>query len=98
MLNRFFTLIVLLALVNTSCSQNRTYLTEQEKAWNPYKEGQILVFGTSDGQMDTVAITRVEDKRFPDGIGALENERLRVLVRLNNPSIAKKPVEVTFLN
>jgi hypothetical protein len=97
MLNRFFTMVVLLGLVNTSCSQNRTYLTEQEKAWNPYIEGQVLVFGTSGGNMDTLVITRVEDKRFPDGIGALQNERLRVLVKIKNSPISTKPIEVMLI-
>ncbi len=34
-----------------SCSQNRTYLTGEEKAWNPYRKGQILVFGTPEVQI-----------------------------------------------
>ena len=98
-MHRIFILVTaLLAFINVSCSQNRTYLTEQEKEWNPYREGQILIFGTSDGRADTMAITRVEDKRFPDGIGALENERLGVLVRISSPSISKKPIDVMLLH
>jgi len=98
MVNRaIVTISVMITLVNMSCSQNRTYLTEQEKAWNPYKEGQILVFGAVDGHTDTLVITKAEDKRFPDGIGALQNERLRVLVRVNDPGISKKSIEVMLL-
>jgi len=65
------TVVILLPLANISCSQNRTYLTEQEKAWNPYKQRQVLVFGTTDGRRDTLTITMAEANRFPDGIGAL---------------------------
>lgn len=97
MLNRFFTMVVLLALVNTSCSQNRTYLTEREIAWNPYKTGQVLIFRTVEGRTDTLLITNAEDKHFPEGIGALRNERLEVLVRINSPSVSKRPIEVTLL-
>jgi hypothetical protein len=90
-------IVVLVTLVNISCSQDRTYLTEQEKAWNPYKGGQVLVFGTVDGHTDTLKITKVEEKRFPDGIGSLQNERLRVLVRVNNLTVSQQPIEVMFL-
>lgn len=87
----------MLTLVNISCSQSRTYLTDQEKAWNPYKEGQVLVFAKVNGSSDTMKITRAEDKQFPDGIGALQNERLRVLVTIKDLSVSKKPIEVTLL-
>lgn len=87
---------VIFTVVSMSCSQNRTYLTDQEKAWNPYKEGQILIFGTADGDLDTILITKAEGNRFPDGIGVLQNERLRVLVRIN-PSVSKKAFDVVLL-
>lgn len=88
---------VMFTLVTMACSQDRTYLTVDERAWNRYKEGQMLVFGTVEGRMDTLRITEVEGNRFPDGIGALQNERFRVLVRINNPSGSKRAIEVTLL-
>jgi hypothetical protein len=97
-LKLLITKTVLLAVINFSCSQNRTYLTDLEKAWNPYKEGQVLVFGTSNGLTDTLEITKAEDKQFADGIGAPGNERLNVLVRLHNLSVSKNPIEVTLFN
>ena len=82
---------------NISCSQNRTYLTEQEKAWNTYKKGQALIFESFDGRTDTLTVTEADDKRFPDGFGAEKNERLRVLARLDNQSTSRKPFEITLL-
>jgi hypothetical protein len=97
MLNRLFITFVLIALVNTSCSQNRTYLTKGQTAWNPYKTGQVLIFGTAEGHTDTLVIANAEDKHFPEGIGAPRNERLEVLVRINSPSVSKRPIEVPLL-
>ena len=91
------TVTVFFTIVNMSCSQNRTYLTQQEKAWNPYKGAQVLVFEAVNGRTDTLEITRVEDKQFPDGLGALQNERLRVLVRISNLKVSKRPIEVMLL-
>lgn len=90
-------MFLVLAFGNNSCSQSRTFLTQEEKAWNPYREGQILVFGTVGGYIDTLKISSVEDDQFPEGLGALQNERLRVLATLKNRSIAKGPIEVSIL-
>jgi hypothetical protein len=87
---------ILLMQATVSCSQSRTYLTEQEKGWNPYTKGQVLVFMAEDGRTDTLTISAVEDKQFPDGIGARQNERLRVLARVR-ASVAKSPIEVVVL-
>jgi hypothetical protein len=89
--------IIILSLVDMGCSQNRTYLTERDIVWNPYSAGQVLIFQSNDGAIDTIAITQVEDKRFPDGLGAETNERLRVLAKLNNRSNSKVSSEVRFL-
>ena len=89
--------ITILSLVGIGCSQNRTYLTERDKIWNPYKEGQVLIFQSSNGEIDTIVITQIEDKRFPDGLGAETNERLRVLAKLDNQSISRVPFESRFL-
>jgi hypothetical protein len=97
MINTSLILIMLVMLVNMSCSQNRTYLTDQEKAWNAYREGQVLVFGTTDGRIDTVTVNEVQDRRFPDGLGAETNERLRVLATVNSGFGSEKRIEVRFL-
>jgi hypothetical protein len=93
----FVTVFAMLTLGNLSCSQNRTFLTQEEKAWNPYEIGQKLIFGTLDGRRDTMEITKSSDMQFADGIGSLQNERLNVLARIRDLTISRKPIEVTLL-
>jgi hypothetical protein len=85
------------SIVCIGCSQDRSYLATPDKAWNPYKAGSILIFTSSQGRTDTITITKIEDNRFPDGLGAEMNERLRVLAKLYNRSISKGVVEVRLL-
>lgn len=61
------TILVLLA----SCNENRTYLTEEEKGWNPYEKGQTLVFESREGILDSVFIEDVK-YTFPDGLGVVD--------------------------
>jgi hypothetical protein len=91
-------LVSMFLLVTSSSCQNRTYLTDQEKAWNPYKSGQHLLFWIADGRIDSLVVTRSEANLFPDGLGALQNERLSVLVMITNLSISKVPIEVTLVH
>ena len=90
--------IIMLTIVNMGCSQQRSFLTEQERLWNPYKVGQRLVFGTKGGLVDTVEITKVLDNQFPDGVGSLQNERLRVFAKVKSGFSSKERREVIWLN
>lgn len=64
-------IIGFLLFVTTSCFQNRTYLTDEEKSWNPYKIGQVLVFESSNFEKDTIIIEDIEFG-FPDGFGIVD--------------------------
>ena len=77
--------IFLILVCSQSCAQNKELLTEDEKIWNPYKQGQILIFESSNNEQDTVKIIDIQEV-FPDGLGTITyNERLRVLARHNTP-------------
>lgn len=89
--------IAIISFIGVACTQNRTYLTDLDKAWNPYKQGQVLIFGSSAGEVDTIEIQRIEDNRFPDGLGAPKNERLRILARLGKQSKSNVKQEVRLL-
>jgi hypothetical protein len=70
---------ILLLLVFISCNQKTIYLSNEEKTWNPYKEGQILIFESSKNYNDTIHIEAL-DLGFPDGLGVVEkNESLFVI-------------------
>lgn len=70
--------ITLIALFIFGCSK-KTYLTDEIKAINPYKVGQRLVFESSDGLRNIIKITRVEENRFPQGLGQFQNERMVII-------------------
>lgn len=83
------TTIILLSIALSSCSQNRTYLTEEEKNWNPYKKGQVLIFELSNYEKDTIHIVDL-DFGFPDGLGVVDyNESLYVLAEPTGPDLGK---------
>ena len=74
-----FLVISFMFISITSCSQNRTYLDEEEKNWNPYKKGQVLIFESVEYGRDSIQILELEF-RFPDGLGVVDyNESLFVL-------------------
>lgn len=77
----------MLLLILWSCEQ-RIELTENEKLWNPYKEGDVLVFESSNTETDTIFVLKVEDNIFPDGPGTMKyyNERLWVFVKHTDPN------------
>lgn len=77
--------LLLLSMAFSSCSQNRTYLTDEEKSWNPYKEGQALIFESSNFDKDTILIKEVSFI-FPDGLGVVDyNQKLRTLAQHSDP-------------
>lgn len=71
---RTFVASIVLCATTICCSQTKTYLTDEERSWNPYKTGQNLVFRSSDGRYDTLEIVHVINSAFPDGFGARCNE------------------------
>lgn len=95
-MKRILAISIMMWLCCNGCSQNRTNLTDQEKKWNPYKERQLLIFGLVDGLTDTIKISSASDKIFPDGIGSLQNERLRVTALHKLPE-SNKSTELVFL-
>ncbi len=95
-MKRILAMSIMMWLCFNGCSQNRTNLTDREKKWNPYKEGQLLIFGRVDGLTDTIKIISASDNLYPDGIGSLKNERLRVLARHKLPN-SNKSTELVFL-
>lgn len=65
-------------LITASCLENNTFLSDEMKSINPYEVGQQLIFVSTYEVQDTLKITKVEDGRFPDGIGSPDNEHLIV--------------------
>lgn len=75
---RVFLLTVSTVFVLLGCFTKKTWLSDEIKNINPYKVGQELTFISSRGIVNTLRIKKVEDGRFPDGLGAFLNERLIV--------------------
>jgi hypothetical protein len=64
-----------------SCFQSKTYLTKEEKQWNPYKKGQMIVFESNTKLLDSILIEDIK-YAFPDGLGVVDkNEILDVVGR-----------------
>lgn len=82
----------------SSClNKKQTFLTEGEKSWNPYKAGQILIFKSSTGGLDSVFVNDVSYV-FPDGLGVVHfNQKLRVSVSHTDPKTGSKDSETYFL-
>lgn len=75
---RVFLLTVSTVFVFLGCFTKKTWLSDEIKSINPYKVGQELTFISSCGIVNTLRIKKVEDGRFPDGLGVFLNERLIV--------------------
>lgn len=60
------------------CAQERTYLSDEIKALNPYKRGQKLTFMSDFGVESILLITNVQDGRFSEGLGQYQNEGLEI--------------------
>lgn len=67
-----------LLMLISSCSK-KTFLSDEIKALNPYEVGQELIFESGNGLRNTITVTSVDDKRFPQGLGQFQNERMVVL-------------------
>lgn len=82
---KFVATNLFLCIAIFSCSQNVTFLTDEEKEWNPYEDGDLLVFESSNFEKDTIYIKEVAFV-FPDGIGVVDyNQSLRVLAEHTDP-------------
>lgn len=82
---RFVATNLFLCIAIFSCSQNVTFLSDEEKNWNPYEDGDLLVFESSNFEKDTIYIKEVAFV-FPDGIGVVDyNQSLRVLAEHTDP-------------
>lgn len=78
-MDKIFLIIVgLLSFCIFGCSQEKTFLSDELRNVNPYRVGQVMVFISNVSKEDTLTITKVEDGRFPDAIGAPLNEHLVV--------------------
>jgi hypothetical protein len=93
---RTFVASIFLSATTICCGQTKTYLTDEERSWNPYKTGQNLVFRSSDGRYDTLEIVHVINSTFPDGFGARSNERLRVVAN-HRAMDSNRYLELSFL-
>jgi hypothetical protein len=90
------TIITLLLIQSIiGCSKKKTWLSDEIKEIVPYNVGQRLVFEASNGIQDSIIIINIEDKRFPDGLGAPTNERLTVYA--SRPSKTDKGTKWTSL-
>ena len=67
---RFASFIVIM-IVLSSCTDNKTYLVNDEKGWNPYVKGQKIVFESREGTLDSIRISDVLHQ-FPDGLGVVD--------------------------
>ncbi len=86
--------IVMLFLIAAAC--DKSSLTSDEKSWNPYSRNQKLVFRLENGRLDTLEIWQVIDGRFPEGIGARANERLRITAK-HRETESKRSHELSLL-
>ena len=68
-MKNLFILIFLTTMI--SCNYNKTYLTDDEKSWNPYEKGQVIIFKTKTGILDSILIEEVT-YGFPDGLGVVD--------------------------
>lgn len=77
--------MLLSSLILTSCIQKKTYLTEEEKKWNPYKKGQKIIFESNEAELDSIYIDDVL-YQFPEGLGVNNQyEILSVLALSSSP-------------
>lgn len=80
-------IIILTTILLTSCGK-RIEMPESEKMWNPYKVGEVLIFKSSENELDTIKVEEINDNIFPDGPTPLKyyNESLWVFVEHTDPN------------
>ncbi len=57
----------------------RTYLSDEEKNWLPYNEGDILIFKSSSQKIDSILIEEIRDD-FPDYLGSDDFYQIRSVI------------------
>jgi len=57
-------LIISILTLNVSCTKD---LKEKERSWNPYVLNEILVFESSEKELDTITINKVIDNAISSG-------------------------------
>ena len=91
-----FYIVLILVICNSCFSQNRSFLTEEQKKWNPYRDGQVLIFKSNSNLVDSIHIIEGENLTFPDGPRLMYyNEILRVVASHELPGV-KNPVNTHF--
>jgi len=75
--------LIVISFLLIGCG-SKTYLTEDEKRYNPYKEGDVLIFQNNENKLDTIFINSINDNLFPDAPGPLKyyNESIIVSSKL----------------
>ncbi|NNC71036.1 MAG: hypothetical protein HKN90_09470, partial [Flavobacteriaceae bacterium] len=51
-------------MLNSSCVKD---LSNDDKSWNPYIEDEILVFKSSENELDSIKISKIEDNAVSSG-------------------------------
>ncbi|HMC02471.1 MAG TPA: hypothetical protein VKN14_15635 [Flavobacteriaceae bacterium] len=84
--------IIILFLIFLSGCGKEINLSEKERNWNPYQVGEILVFQSSEMELDTIFIKEIADNIFPSSTGPLKyyNESLWVYVKHTDPNYDRK--------
>ncbi|WP_192820525.1 hypothetical protein [Rufibacter sp. LB8] len=84
---RFFFLI-LLTVLSISCNQ-KVYLEKSDLQWNPYKTGDVLIFKSSENELDTLHIVNVSRKNFASSLRMEKytNEHIQVLGKYRRPKV-----------
>ena len=80
-------LIILLFILLSGCAKE-IRLSDKEKKWNPYRVGEILIFESSENELDTIFIQEINDNIFPSSNGPLKysNESLWVYAKHTDPN------------
>ena len=105
-------LIILFIILFVNCGKN-VELSDEERNWNPYRLNETLVFESSNGLIDSLTISELDDNIYPDGPGPMKyyEQKLWIFARQNsilkhNPKVKileisaespRKPSEIGFL-
>ena len=96
-MNKKYNIVFLaITMLILSCSENRTYLTEVEKEWNPYKKAQEIVFESSSGLLDSIFIEDI-NYDFPDGIGVIDKYEILTVIGINKTDIYQEKSNFVFM-
>ena len=57
-------LIIIVVVFVTGCTKD---LKEKDRKWNPYLENEIMIFESSEKELDTIAIAEINDNVVSTG-------------------------------